>query len=313
VKRVRWALWGRGAAAAALAGSLLAVSLLAGASRLAHPVMAGTPAAPPRPGAPKPVPAIAWGTQRDKAIAAAKRDGKPLLMYFSAVWCGPCHDMQESLWSRPDVIEMSGKFVCLQIDVDRDPSSAQRYDADHLPMVSVADPWGTELVRREGYSAPEPYVSLLQAVPTDFKEVVPWQQRLAANPKDVEALRQIGRVYQHLNLFDASTQFLTRALQSQEAKTQPNLRAEFLTMIGWNHLRTHDLERARKSFERCLAEVPSHPALDVTLYGLLALHLVSDEPDKAAPLLARLESCCPESQFTARARKDIANPPKPEP
>jgi thiol-disulfide isomerase/thioredoxin len=283
----------------------------------AQPVPSGPakpPASAPRAGAPKkPVPAIAWGTRRDKAVEAARRDGKPLLMYFSAVWCGPCHDMQDSLWSRPDVIEMTSKFVCLNIDIDKDPSTAQRYAADNLPMVSIADPWGTELVRREGYSAPEPFVALLQAMPTDFKEVAPWQERLAANPKDVEALRQVGRVYQHLNLFDASTQALTKALQSKEAKAQPNLRAEFLTMIGWNHLRAHDLPLARKSFERCLAEVPTHPGLDVTLYGLLAVHLVSGEPDKAEPLLDRLETCCPQSQFTARARKDIANPPEPRP
>ena len=263
--------------------------------------------------APKAVPAIAWGTRRDKAVEAARREGKPLLMYFSAVWCGPCHDMQDSLWSRPDVIEMTSKFVCLHIDVDKDPSSAQHFAADNLPTVSIADPWGTELVRREGYSVPEPFVALLQAMPTDFKEVAPWKERLAANPRDVEALRQVGRVYQHLNLFDASTQALTKALQSKEAKAQPNLRAEFLTMFGWNHLRTHDLPLARKSFERCLAEVPTHPGLDVTLYGLFAVHLVSGEAGEAEPLLDRLEACCPQSQFTARARKDFANPPEPKP
>lgn len=286
----------------------MACSILAVEAWLSAAAVAGTPNPPATAGAPASVPAIDWGTSRAKAMAAARQDGKPLLIYFSATWCGPCREMEASLWSRPDVIAMSGKFVCLHVDIDRDASTAARYDAVTVPAVSIADPWGTELARREGYGSPDEYVALLRAVPVDFKEVAPWQEALAADPRDVEALRRVGLAYHRLGLFDASTQFLEKALRSKDVKEHPDLLAEVLTMVGWNHLKSHDFKRARKSLERCLKEVPSHPALDVTLYGLLAVHLAANERDQARSLLGRLESCCPGSALTARARKDLASP-----
>ena len=270
--------------------------------------MAGTPDLPAPAGAPAAVQAIDWGTNRNKAMDAARRDGKPLLMYFSARWCRPCREMEASLWSRPDVIAMASKFVCLHVDIDRDSSTAARYDAQSVPIVSIADPWGTELARREGYGGPDTYVELLRAVPIDFSEIAPWQEALAEDPRDVEALRQVGLAYHRLGLFDASTRFLEKVLRSKDVKAHPDLLAEVLTMVGWNHLKSHDFKSARKSLERCLKEVPSHPALDVTLYGLLAVHLAANERDQAVTLLDRLESCCPGSALTARARKDLESP-----
>jgi hypothetical protein len=303
-KHGRSAWWSRGAGSAARACAILAVVAWISAAAMAPDLPA--PSGPPTSNR-----KIDWGTDRGKAMAAARRDGKPLLIYFSATWCRPCREMEASLWSRPDVIAMAGRFVCLYVDIDRDASTAHRYGAESVPAVSISDPWGTELARREGYGGPDMYVALLRAVPADFGEAAPWQERLAADPRDVEALRQVGLAYHRLNLFDASTAFLERVLRSEEVKAHPDVLAEVLTMVGWNHLKSHDYKSARKSFERCLKQVPSHPALDVTLYGLLAVDLATNEPGKAVALLGRLESCCPESDLTARARKDLASPPVP--
>ena len=67
---------------------------------------------------------------------------------------------------------------------------------------------------------------------------------------------------------------------------------------------------AKKSFERCLKEIPTHPALPVTLYGLFAVHLAEGDRQQAEPLLQRLESCCPDSEMTRLARQDLDNPPQ---
>ena len=241
----------------------------------------------------------------------ARRDGRPILIDFWATWCVPCREMEAELWSRADVLEVSRKFVCLRVDIDNDPVTANRYRTEAVPTVILADPWGTELARREGFSQPAMYVDLLKAVPSDYHEVAPWQTRLLENPRDVEAMRQAGLAYHRLMLFDTSNDFLDKVADSKEARANPSLLAEALTVEGWNHLKLRRIDRARKAFEKCLKAVPEHPALDVTLYGLLVVNLADGDRKKAEPILTQLEACCAASPMTARARRDLRVPQPP--
>ena len=250
-------------------------------------------------------PAIEWRTRLDKAMDLARQDGKPLLLDFTASWCPACREMERRLWSRPDVVTLSDKFVCVKVDVDRSPELAQRYRTQALPTLVVSDPWGTEIARRQGFGAPEEYLTLFRAMPGDFSELAPLQARLDASRHDPEALRQIGIAYQKMNLYQASTEFLEKALKTSEVRSQPEVLAEVLTLIGWNSLKMGNLDSAKKSFERCLKEVPTHGSLDVTLYGLFFAHLSAGERQEAEPLLQRLDSCCPTSRLTARAHADL--------
>ena len=249
--------------------------------------------------------AIAWRPGFDKAMELARQEGKPVLLDFWATWCHPCRDMDSQLWSRSDVVALSSKFVCIRVDVDREPGLARRFMVAAFPTVILEDPWGTEIARREGFGNIDDYLTLLDAMPRDFSDVGPWQTRLATNRHDPQALREIGLAYQKMKLFQASTTFLERALATSEVRSEPETRAELLTVIGWNQFKLGDLKSARKSFERCLKEVPTHKAIDVTVYGLFAVHLAAGERQEAGPLLQRLDSCCPASTLTARAHRDM--------
>jgi hypothetical protein len=43
---------------------------------------------------------------------------------------------------------------------------------------------------------------------------------------------------------------------------------------------------------------------------MVAVHLAEGDRQQAEPFVARLESCCPDSEMTRLAHEDLANPPQ---
>jgi thioredoxin-like negative regulator of GroEL len=267
---------------------------------LASCVILGLPAL--LPGAP---PAIEWSRDLNRALERARAEGKPVLLDFWATWCRPCRDMEVELWVRPEAVALSRKFVCVRIDLDNAGGVAQRYRVEGIPVVVITDPWGTEIARREGFGGPEEYLAVLKGTPGDFAALAPWHARLVRDRNDLEALREMGRLYNRMGLFHTSREFLERAAKTKDARSRPDVRADILTAIGWDYLKAGDTRQAKKTFQRCLEEHPDHPAVEVTLYGLLSSCRVAGSQPEAQAALARLEACCPASPLLARARLEI--------
>lgn len=59
-----------------------------------------------------------WHTDFDKAKKAAKRQGKPILMYFTGSdWCSPCKMLKKDFWQNEDFLAQASDFVLLEIDI----------------------------------------------------------------------------------------------------------------------------------------------------------------------------------------------------
>lgn len=59
-----------------------------------------------------------WFTDFDKAKKTAKRQGKPILMYFTGSdWCGPCKMLKKDFWQSEKFLAQADDFVLLEIDI----------------------------------------------------------------------------------------------------------------------------------------------------------------------------------------------------
>jgi thioredoxin-like negative regulator of GroEL len=114
--------------------------------------------------------AIDWkvgGTDADidKAFALGKQLGKPVFLYWGAVWCPPCNQVKATLFSRPDFVERSRAFVPVYVDGDKPGAQkiAARFKVSGYPTMILFKPDGTEITRLPGEVDPQRYLLTLTA------------------------------------------------------------------------------------------------------------------------------------------------------
>src|SRR6187431_1445530 len=93
---------------------------------------------------------IAWREgDVDDALAEAKELGKPVILYWGAVWCPPCNQMKATLFKDPGFIAETENFVPVYLDGDTEGAQAwgERFGISGYPTVIVLQPDGTEITR----------------------------------------------------------------------------------------------------------------------------------------------------------------------
>lgn len=132
--------------------ALASLLVLAGCS----PQASAPAAAPAAPAAPVQASAsIDWRKgDVDDAFAEARESGKPVLLYWGAVWCPPCNKLKATLFKQADFIALTKKYIPVYLDGDLPGAQAwgERFGVRGYPTLVVLSPDRQEITRLSGGS-----------------------------------------------------------------------------------------------------------------------------------------------------------------
>jgi len=107
--------------------------------------------------------AIPWITDYQKALTRAQQQNKPVLIAFSAAWCGYCQKMKKSTYPDADVIAVADAFIPLMIDTDKNPGVARQYEVSGIPRYIILAPDGKQIESFVGFLEPKDFIAKMQS------------------------------------------------------------------------------------------------------------------------------------------------------
>ena len=76
-------------------------------------------------------PGVDWQVYSEKALAEARKSGKPTIIDFSADWCAPCRELDEITFHDPQIIKQAkSDFVMVKVDL------TQKGDSNHEALLT---------------------------------------------------------------------------------------------------------------------------------------------------------------------------------
>lgn len=114
-------------------------------------------------------PGIVWQPYSDTLKEQAQQSNKPVMVDFSAAWCGPCKQLKKVTFTDPAVVRQAQNFMTLEVDLTSAEDLSNRklakdFSIKGVPTVVFFDRQGRERtdLRLEGFVPPKEFLTTME-------------------------------------------------------------------------------------------------------------------------------------------------------
>jgi uncharacterized protein len=100
----------------------------------------------------------------DRALQSAKKDGKPVMLYFSSKYCPYCTLMEQDTLADKEIIRILAGFHVVKIDTAGNRGLARRYSVNVYPTFWFLEGSGKRIVETPGYMGKPIFKKILEYV-----------------------------------------------------------------------------------------------------------------------------------------------------
>jgi len=213
----------------------------------------------------------------DVALAQAAREDKPLLIDFYGIWCPPCNELDEEVFSTEKFKKGSNAFVKLKLDADSEVSWAlkSKYKVGGYPTLIFATAHGDEITRVVGFRN-NAQMSKVLIDAFDHRALSVESLTKKADGGDQVSADRLGLIYFELKDYDHAIHYLEKSKKNRETYLEVQIASQ------------KDPKALIQAHENYLKEFSQSPdSLDVRA-KLATLYADSNAPDKKSETLRAL-------------------------